>query len=145
MAKSSKDLKPADPQLGVGAVSQTMEAFLATADVDSAFGEPIEHEGRQIIPASEVLVGMGFGLGYGAGSEGNTEASDKPLEQGEGGGGGGGGRTLSRPVAVIVADEAGVRVEPVVDITKLGLTALTALGAVAMAASRMMKQSKGSD
>jgi uncharacterized spore protein YtfJ len=47
---------------------------------------------------------------------------------GKGNGGGGGGRILSRPVAVVIASPEGVRVEPVVDITKVALAGLTALG-----------------
>jgi len=35
---------------------------------------------------------------------------------------------FSRPVAVIIAAPEGVRVEPVVDVTKIGLAALTAAG-----------------
>jgi hypothetical protein len=43
-------------------------------------------------------------------------------------GGGGGGRTLARPVAIIIMDAEGVRVEPVVDPTKIALAALTTAG-----------------
>jgi hypothetical protein len=35
---------------------------------------------------------------------------------------------FSRPVAVIIASPEGVRVEPVVDVTKIALAALTAAG-----------------
>ena len=35
---------------------------------------------------------------------------------------------LSRPVAVVVASPEGVRVEPVIDLTKLALAGLTAVG-----------------
>jgi uncharacterized spore protein YtfJ len=61
---------------------------------------------------------MGFGMGVGSGG------SDE--QTGEGGGGGGGGFSLSRPVAVIVSGPDGVRVEPVIDATKIALAALTA-------------------
>lgn len=126
---------------GAEQVSQTMKAFIETARADNAFGQPVEHEGQLIIPASEVMVVQGFGLGYGSG----TDEGDGPEEgasSGEGGGGGGGGRTLSRPVAVIVASKDQVRVEPIIDITKLGVTLLTALGAMALASSKMLKRAK---
>lgn len=130
-------------EAGIEVVQQTMTTFLATARADNAFGEPIEHEGRLILPASEVLVGMGFGAGYGSGSE-EAEAEGvegaEPASRGEGGGGGGGGRTLSRPVAVIVAGGDGVKVEPILDITKIGVTLLTALAAMAVAFSRILRQ-----
>ena len=49
-------------------------------------------------------------------------------DTGTGVGGGGGGRTLARPVAIIIMDAEGVRVEPVVDPTKIALAALTTAG-----------------
>jgi uncharacterized spore protein YtfJ len=47
---------------------------------------------------------------------------------GSGEGGGGGGRVLSRPVAAIVISPTGVRVEPIVDVTKIALAIFTTLG-----------------
>ncbi len=57
-------------------------------------------------------------------------------------GGGGGGFAQSRPVAVIVIDRDGVRVEPVVDVTKLGLAALTVFGSFLFLISRMIHTSR---
>jgi len=116
---------------GVDTVEYTLENFLATADVSAVYGEPVEHGDNLIIPAAEVLCGMGFGVGYG---EGDTppgkdeEGEETEGGSGAGGGGGGGGRVLSRPVAVIIAGPNGVRVEPVIDITKIALAALTTAG-----------------
>jgi uncharacterized spore protein YtfJ len=111
---------------GLDVFQNTMEEFLAAADVQVVYGEPIEHEDTMIIPTAEVLCGLGFGLGSGSGTSADQNP-DKP-SQGSGSGGGGGGRILSRPVAVIVSSPEGVRVEPVVDITKIALAALTAMG-----------------
>ena len=104
----------------------TMEEFLATADVSVVYGEPIQHEDTLIIPTAEVLAGLGFGFGSGSGN--SPEEGDQKPAEGSGFGGGGGGRILSRPVAVVVASPEGVRVEPVIDITKIALAGLTALG-----------------
>jgi uncharacterized spore protein YtfJ len=104
----------------------TMEEFLATADVSVVYGEPIQHDDTIIIPTAEVLAGLGFGFGSGSGN--SPEGSDQKPAEGSGFGGGGGGRVLSRPVAVVVASPEGVRVEPVIDITKIALAGLTALG-----------------
>jgi uncharacterized spore protein YtfJ len=98
-----------------------MNTFVRTAHVDHVYGDPVQHGDTTIIPAAEVLVGMGFAAGFGSGAD---EAGDG----GGGGGGGGGGRTLSRPVAIIIASPEGVRVEPVIDPTKIALAALTAAG-----------------
>jgi hypothetical protein len=46
-------------------------------------------------------------------------------------------------VAAIIAGPDGVRVEPIVDVTKLGLAALTALGGMFLALNRMRKASRG--
>ncbi len=101
----------------------TIDHFLETADQRRVFGEPIQHGDHIIIPASEVMAGMAFGVGSGG--------MMRPQEEHGGGfgtGGGGGGNTFSRPVAVIVADAKGVQVIPVMDRTKILLTALTAFG-----------------
>ena len=111
---------------GLDVFQDTMEEFLAAADVRVVYGEPIMHDDTMIIPTAEVLCGVGFGIGSGSGSS-TEQSADKPM-QGAGSGGGGGGRILSRPVAVVVASPEGVRVEPVVDITKIALAALTAVG-----------------
>ena len=110
---------------GLEVFQDTMEEFLAAADVRVVYGEPIQHDDTTIIPTAEVLCGLGFGVGSGSG----TSADENPDKPSQGfGGGGGGGRILSRPVAVVVASPEGVRVEPVVDITKIALAGLTALG-----------------
>ena len=93
----------------------SINALLTTADVESVYGKPLEKDGTVIIPAAEVLSVMGVAVGYGNGS---AYEDDK-------GGGGGGGRAFSRPVAVIIASNQGVRVEPVIDITKIALAGLT--------------------
>jgi uncharacterized spore protein YtfJ len=111
---------------GLERFQDTMEEFLAAADVRVVYGEPIEHDDTMIIPTAEVLCGLGFGVGSGGATD--TEHNPDKPSQGSGSGGGGGGRILSRPVAVVIASSEGVRVEPVVDITKIALAGLTALG-----------------
>ncbi len=98
-------------------VQATLDRFLSTADVERAYGKPIQQGDRWIIPTAEVVAGLGFGvgLGHGGGDAGGS-------------GGGGGGRAFSRPVAVIVVGPEGVEVTPVLDVTKIALTALTAFG-----------------
>ena len=118
---------PADAEAAAAIISETMEALIDTADVSHAFGSPIKRGEYTIIPTAEVLTAVGFGVGFGSGEGPAAEGSDE-MAQGMGGGGGGGGRTFSRPVAVVISGPEGVRVEPVVDVTKIGLAALTAAG-----------------
>lgn len=107
-------------------LQDTMDKFIATADANVVYAEPIPHGDTLIVPSAEILAGMGIGLGYGHGSGKSNAEEDE--SSGSFGGSGGGGRVLSRPVAVVIASPEGVRVEPVVDITKIGLAALTAAG-----------------
>ena len=124
-----------DPGQAIDMMQETLETFLETADVNRVYAQPVEHEGNLIIPAAEVIAGMGFGAGYGAGG---------PLDDdggGSGGGGGGGGKTLARPVAVIISDKNGVRVEPVIDPTKIALAAFTAFGFMFATLAKMRRGS----
>ena len=99
-------------------VQHTMDEFLSKADVNTVYGPPVHKDDLLIIPAAEVLAVAGVGAGEGMG----------PKDQGGGSGSGGGGRAFSRPVAVIIAGPDGVRIEPILDITKIGLAALTTAG-----------------
>ena len=65
-------------------------------------GEPMNIEGNTLIP----LINVGFGFGVGAG-----EGTEPQKGSGHGGGTGGGGGV--KPVALVVVNEAGVRVEPI--------------------------------
>ena len=107
--------------------SMIIEKFLTAASVEAVYGEPIEHGDVLVIPSAEILSVGGFGLGSGG-------------EQEDGGsGGGGGGRVFSRPVAVIISEPQGVRVEPIIDATKIALAFFTAIGFMASMAARMGK------
>lgn len=65
-------------------------------------GEPIKIQSHTLIPL--INVGFGFGVGEGEGSE---------AEKGSGQGGGTGGGGGVRPVALVVINDDGVRVEPI--------------------------------
>ena len=125
-------------------IDLTMERFLDTASVDLVYGDPVEHGDTLIIPTAEILVGLGFGAGYGGGGSGKKEEEGEGEGEGygEGGGGGGGGRTFSRPVAIVVSSPEGVRVEPVVDVTKIALGLLTAAGFMTGMILRMLSPKK---
>lgn len=122
-------------------INETMQAFIETASVERVYGAPIEVGDTIIIPAAENLVAMGFGAGGGYGSADEESNEESPTtSEGGAGGGGGGGRTLSRPVAIIVASPKGVHVEPVFDRTKIALAALTAAGFMVGMLFRMTRE-----
>ncbi len=78
-----------------------IEKVLSTRTV---VGEPITVEGATLIP----LISVGFGFGAGGG-EGKGEAK----QRGEGSGGGSGGGAWVRPIAMVIVDKEGVRIEPI--------------------------------
>jgi uncharacterized spore protein YtfJ len=113
---------------------------------ESVFASPVNAGEHTIITASEVTTAMGMGFGIGGGTDdrhapgaNGTEASGSAQSGGAGGGGGGGGTSLARPVAVISVGPDGVKVEPVVDVTKIGLAVLTMLGGAVMMLAKMKK------
>lgn len=98
-------------------MTNTFGGFFGRASVTQVYGEPRHENGATIIPAAEVFAAGGYGLGAG-------EEADET-----GGGGGVGGVTQARPVAVIIVSPEGkVRVEPVVDPTKIVLALFTTIG-----------------
>jgi uncharacterized spore protein YtfJ len=134
-----KEITVTDPGQAIDMIQETLEDFIETADVKRVYGEPVLNDDTTIISAAEVLVGMGFGASYGAGS---------PDEQGNApgrGGGGGGGRTFARPVAVVIASPEGVRVEPVLDATKIALTFFTSLGFILTTLFKMVRLTRQED
>ena len=79
--------------------SRELEKLLSSKTV---VGAPIEAQGRTIIP----LISVGFGIGLGGG-KGNDRKSGEGSGSAVGFGGG------VKPVAVVIADASGVRVEAI--------------------------------
>jgi len=126
---------PFDPNQAVNTMQTTLDKFLNAASVEAVYGPSVSQGENMVIPAAEVLSIVGFGLGSGGGSQGDAEDEN----EGSGSGGGGGGRVLARPVAAIVLSPAGVRVEPIVDVTKIVLAVFTTLGFMVAMFTRMSR------
>ena len=130
--------------------ARMLERLMDVAQPESVYSEPVVSGSYTLITACEVTAGVGFGFGIGAGS-GNVPASEQTEEKAEaggqgtgaGGGGGGGGGSMARPVAVITISPEGVNVEPVVDVTKLGLAMFVTAGSMLMMLARMARLSRG--
>jgi len=85
-------------------VKTTLGEIEKVLDSKTVVGEPIVIEGTTLIP----LMSVGFGFAAGGGSgKGETK------ETVEGGGSGSGGGAGVRPIAIIVIDKEGVRIEPI--------------------------------
>lgn len=102
--------------------TEALQALFGPASPAAIFSSPERLDDQLVITAAswERAGGFGFGGGGDTGPSGSLDG---------GGGGGGGGTSVGRPVAVITVGADGVRVEPVIDLTKLAVTALlSALG-----------------
>jgi uncharacterized spore protein YtfJ len=128
---------------------EVVERLFDIAQPEAVYGQPVTAGDYTVITASEVSVAMGFGYGVGGGTafeEDDDMSPDEPDEGGEasgvGGGGGGGGFSMGRPVAVVSIGPGGVRVEPVRDVTKIGLALLTTAGAMMIMLGRMRRASR---
>jgi uncharacterized spore protein YtfJ len=82
--------------------AKAIEEIERMLNTKTVVGEPIVVEGNTLIP----LVSVGFGFGVGGG-----EGTDPKKGAGFGGGTGGGGGV--KPVAMIVANKDGVRIESI--------------------------------
>lgn len=85
-------------------VKTTLEQIEKVLTTRTVVGEPIIVGDKTLVP----LISVGFGFGA-AGGSGKGEAKQK----GEGAGGGTGGGAWVRPIAVIIVDKEGVRIEPI--------------------------------
>ncbi len=85
---------------------------LMSVSADRVFAEPVRVGERVVIPAATIEFSGGFGFG------GDARSNS---------GGGGGGYHAGRPVAIIEAGPSGVRVKPVIDFTRVGLTVVAAV------------------
>jgi uncharacterized spore protein YtfJ len=135
--------------------AEILEELISVASADSVFSEPVVAGDRTIITAAEIRTGMGFGYGLATGvtaragrmarsdaDAGAKSSDERESEDGRGGprgGGGGGGHALGRPVAVITIDPDGVTVQPVLDRTRIALTALAAAAAMGSMLIRMRR------
>jgi uncharacterized spore protein YtfJ len=99
-----------DQQESIRELHDGLERVISVS-ADRVFREPVRVGDTVVIPAAAIMYGGGFGFG------GDNQNN---------GGGGGGGWNDGRPVAVIEAGPGGVRVRPVVDVTRIGLTIVAA-------------------
>lgn len=119
--------------------SKVLSKLISQASADRVYNEPVVAGDTTIITAAEIRTGMGFGYGLASGvtaTAGHLPFSSAKRHSKDGGGprggGGGGGQAVGRPVAVVTIDPDGVAIQPVLDRTRIVLTALTALGAISL-------------
>jgi uncharacterized spore protein YtfJ len=89
----------------------------SSATVKSVFGDPIQVEGKTVVPIAKVAYGFGAGGGSGPRKH-NGAGPDNPGEKAEGGGGGGGVRAY--PAGALEITATGTRFIPFTDLRWLG-------------------------
>lgn len=87
----------------INRLTTILEPLHRSASVKSVSGEPIEANGRTIIPVAKVA--YGFGAGFGSNSEKSSD--EQPTEANEGVGFGGG--VSAKPVGVVEITESETR------------------------------------
>jgi len=128
--------------------ADTMERLLSAADSTKVFGPAVVSGESTVITAAEVAAGGGFGSGMGLGlphgrkgaHQADKDETSEEMPAGAGGGGGGGGGSMGRPVAVITVSPDGIRVKPVLDVTKISLTAMAAVLSLAVLCLKTWKR-----
>ena len=103
-------------------VDRFLERILTVADVRRVYGEPVVQGDRTVIPVTQVRTMIGFGGGSGT-EPGKGDGEAEP-RGGEGGGGGGGIRVT--PLGYIELTPSEARFVPIVDRTRLAITAIIA-------------------
>lgn len=99
------------------------------ANWKTVFGDVIEVDGRRLIPVASVQYGFGMGGGQGQAPRAGSRAKSPPKDGNPSlGGGGGGGGARIEPIALIDITDGRLRVEPIVNVTKLAVIALVVAG-----------------
>lgn len=95
----------------------------AKANVRAVFGDVMELDGRRVIPVASVQYGFGMGGGTGPKrGEGEAPGGGALHQTVQGGGGGAGVRV--EPIALIEVANGRLKVEPIVNVTRLATLAL---------------------
>ncbi len=89
------------------------ERIQAQAGIQKVYGEPIETQGKTIIPIAKVA--FGYGIGIGNLSNASEDAANPNSEAMRGGGAGGGGGASIVPVGVIEITTERTRFIPIND------------------------------
>src|SRR3989454_2233789 len=112
-------------------LQKRFEEMQGKANWKAVFGEVLEVDGRRLIPVASVQYGFGMGGGQGPTGRGGprTRSPQKDGNPSGGGyGGGGGGGVRIEPVALIDITEGRLRVEPIINVTRLAVIGLIVAG-----------------
>lgn len=122
---------------------QLLEKLTQAASPQAVFGEPIQQGDTTVVTANAVTVGLGFGMfGFVLDRDGAQQEDHQITRNEVNGGGGGGGSTIARPVAVISINPQGVKVTPIINVTKICLAFFATVAAIFIAINKNMRMTK---
>jgi uncharacterized spore protein YtfJ len=130
------------PLQDVSEVHALLGRLFRIAEPGAVYSAPLAAGDRTVIVTSELSMSIGAGAGFGHNAAPDPSPGEEPARQETGGGGGGGGFAFGRPVAAIIVEPTGARVEPIVDATKLGLAFFTTLGAMFFAWTALRRSTR---
>ena len=104
-------------------IRSILEDLTEHASVRSVYGDPIEADGRTIIPVARVSYGFGGGFGRGGPESGEDGAGEGAAEE-TGQGAGGGGGVSAKPVGVVEVGDGETRFVRFGDRRRAGLALL---------------------
>ena len=125
------------PELDLPDELQTiLEDLQDSANARAVFGDPVEREGKTVIPVARVALGFGGGFGSGPADLPTGEGAEYELtvtvdEEGEpagGSGAGGGGGAMARPVGALEITDQDTRFVPIGSDRRRRAAALVGLG-----------------
>lgn len=120
-----------------------LDKLTEAASPQAVFGPPIQQGETTVVTANSVSVGLGFGMFGFVLDRKETQPEEHQTGRNEvNGGGGGGGSTIARPVAVVSIHPQGVKVTPIVDVTKISLAFFGAFAAIFIAIYKFMRMTK---
>lgn len=88
-------------------------ALQQNGSIHNIFGNPLEAQGKTIIPVARIVMGLGGGFGQGGGAKEDGAPADSSADKKQGSGSGAGGGFYAVPKGVFEVSDKGTRFIPV--------------------------------
>jgi uncharacterized spore protein YtfJ len=127
--------EPTTKPLDVAPAERLLDRLAEATKIDAVFGQPIERDGVTLITCSEQAIGLGGGFSP-------AKPTDSPKKAGENEGIGGGAGARGRPIAVVVLTRDGVKVKPIVNVTRVLFAQAVMVGFAFLLVSRLLRHNR---
>lgn len=127
--------EPTSKPFDVEGAEHLLDRLAEATKIEAVFGQPIERDGVTLITCSEQSIGLGGGFSP-------AKPTDSNKERGENEGMGGGAGARGRPIAVVVMTRDGVKVKPIVNVTRVIFAQAVMVGIAFLLASRLLRHNR---